>query len=189
MSELTLRPERAALLIVDIQERLVAAMPDKVAQQVERNVTILCELARRFHMPVVVSEQYPKGLGPTRAPIEEALASLGPLVHRLEKIEFSVCNAADFGAVRADVSRDQWIVTGMECHVCVYQTVRQLVATGASVHVPEDAVCSRTKANWNVGLDLMRRAGAVVTATEVLVFDALGKAGGDDFKALSRLIR
>jgi nicotinamidase-related amidase len=190
---LTLEPARAALLIVDIQERLAAAMPDEARHRAEKNVAILAEAARRFELPVVISEQYPRGLGPTTAAVAEAVAALGPRAHRFEKVEFSACAAPAFAPVWTelgqDQGRDQWIVTGMETHVCVYQTVRELCARGAAVHVVGDAVASRTTSNWHVGLELVSRAGAVVTSTEVVVFDLLGRAGSDDFKALSRLIR
>lgn len=185
---LAIQRDRAALLIVDIQERLAAAMePEKLAV-VESNVAVLIEVARRFSIPMVVSEQYPKGLGKTRTPIADAIAKGGE-VHRFEKIEFGVCDAPPFSALWDDMGRDQWIVTGMEAHVCVYQSVRQLAERGASVHVPGDAVLSRTPENLGVGLSLCERAGAVVTSTETVAFDALKRAGSEDFKAISRLIR
>jgi nicotinamidase-related amidase len=186
---LALDPARAALLIVDVQERLAAAMPEEALGRAERNIGVLVEAARRFGLPVVVSEQYPKGLGPTTAPVEQALATLGPLAHRFEKLEFSACAAAAFEPLWETLDRDQWIVTGMETHVCVYQTARELCARGAAVHVAQDAVTSRSSSNWHTGLELISRAGGVVTSTEVVVFDLLGRAGTDDFKALSRLIK
>jgi nicotinamidase-related amidase len=193
---LAIHRDRAALLIVDIQERLSAAMPPAPLAQAVRNAATLIELARRMAMPIVVSQQYPKGLGSTVAAIEDALAPQAApahapqlALHRLDKVAFSVCGDPAFASIWDAVGRDQWIVAGMETHVCVYQTARDLAGRGASVHVAADAVVSRTRANWQVGLDLCARAGAVVTATEVVVFDALGRAGGDDFKALSRRIR
>jgi nicotinamidase-related amidase len=188
-TELALDPQRAVLLVVDVQERLVAAMPDETAIRAQKNIALLIEAARRFELPVLVTEQYPKGLGKTTEPVETALAALTTAPRRLEKLEFSACAASGFAAVWDDVRRDQWIVTGMETHVCVYQTVRALVGRGAIVHVPADAVVSRTQPNWEIGLDLMRRSGAVLTSTEVVVFDLLQRAGTDDFKALSRLIK
>jgi nicotinamidase-related amidase len=186
---IAIEPARAALAIIDIQERLAAAMTPEILDQVESNVSILCELARRFAMPVVLTEQYPRGLGRTRAPIEAAVASLGGLLHRFDKLEFSAARAEAFGPLWERLRRTQWIVTGMECHVCVYQTARQLCELGASVQVPCDAVVSRRTANWEVGLELISRAGAIVTSTETIVFDALQTAGSDDFRAMSRLVR
>jgi nicotinamidase-related amidase len=186
---LALDPKRAALLVIDIQDRLAAAMPQPVLAQVVRDTELLLEAARRFALPVVVSQQYPKGLGATLPAIEHALVGL-PSLHRFDKLEFSACAAGGFAEVAPAVTgRDQWIVVGMEAHVCVYQSVRQLLERGATVHVPEDAVISRSPDDQRVGLRLMERAGALLTSTEVVVFDLLGKAGGEDFKALSRLVR
>jgi nicotinamidase-related amidase len=189
-ADLALARDRAALMIIDYQERLSAAISDEIDSQARRNVCILIELARRFGVPVVVTQQYPQGLGPTVPDIEAALSGLDQ-VHRFDKIEFSACGAAGFAGVREALgeTRDQWIVTGMEAHVCVFQTVRALVEAGDAVHVVRDAVASRSKANWRVGVGLMERAGGVITSTETVVFDVLGRAGGEDFKAMSRLIR
>ena len=186
LAALQVRPERAALLVVDIQDRLAVAMPEPVLLAVERNVAILCELAQRCAIPIVLSEQYPKGLGATRAAVAGAV---GAGVHRFEKTAFGVGEAPEFAPIWDRLGRDQWIVTGMECHVCVYQSVRHLCGRGASVHLVRDAVLSRTQANWQVGVELCARAGAVITSTEVVVFDVLGHSGHPEFKALSKRIR
>ncbi len=178
---------RTALLVVDIQERLAPAMPEPVLGQVLRNTQILIEAAHRLALPIVVSQQYPKGLGPTVRPIEDVLA--GKTVHRFDKLEFSAAAAPDFLALAPKLARDQWIVCGMEAHVCVYQTARGLVERGYAAHVVADAICSRSQANWKIGKKLCDRAGAIITSTEVCVFDLLGQAGSDDFKALSKLIK
>jgi len=189
MSNFRVDPKRAALLIIDVQERLVAAMNDEQVPVMERNIAILCELARRFDIPVVCTQQYPKGLGPTVPNIESALADVGANVHRFDKTEFSVCANAAFDPIYEQLGRDQWIVTGMESHVCVYQSVRDLLARGATVHLPNETAISRHESNRQTGFGLMEKLGAIRTSTEVVVFDVLGKAGGDDFKALSRLVR
>jgi nicotinamidase-related amidase len=189
LDQLAISPRRAALVVIDVQERLAAAMPADVREKLERNVVVLLEAARRFSLPVVVSEQYPKGLGPTTTAVAAAVEAAGPLVHRIEKLEFSVCDHDAFAPLYTKLGRDQWIVTGMEAHVCVWQTVRGLVGRGAAVHVVQDAVASRTQANWKTGLKLARSAGAAQTSTEVVVFDLLGRAGTEDFKALSKLIK
>jgi nicotinamidase-related amidase len=179
---------RAALLVVDIQERLAPAMPESVLAHLLRNTRLLIEAARRLGLPIVVSQQYPKGLGGTLPPIEEALAGAEHL-HRFDKLEFSAADCEAFAELAPRLRRDQWIVCGMEAHVCVYQTARGLVARGYDVHVPADAICSRAKANWQVALGLLERSGAIVTATETCVFDLLERAGGDDFKALSKAMK
>ena len=180
--------QRAALFVIDIQERLVPAMPEAAYAQVIKNSTILIQAARTLGLPIVVSQQYPKGLGATVSQIEEALAGAKEL-HRFDKLEFSAEAAPGFAALAPKLSRDQWIVCGMETHVCVYQTVRDLVARGLATHVVSDAVCSRADANWKIGLDLAARAGAAVTSTEVVVFDLLERAGTEQFKSLSKAIR
>jgi nicotinamidase-related amidase len=183
--------QRAALLVVDIQDRLLPAMPDDARAQVLRNTAILITAAGQLGLPIVVSQQYPKGLGVTAQPIEDALAHVTG-VHRFDKLEFSAAAAPAFAQLAAPGSglgRDQWIVCGMETHVCVYQTARDLVARSSEVHVCADAVCSRTAANREIGLGLMARAGATITSTEVCVFDLLGRAGSDEFRALSRVIK
>jgi nicotinamidase-related amidase len=191
MSPLDLRIDRAraAILLVDFQERLSAVMAPGDIAAAERNIVLLLELARRLRLPVVMSEQYPKGLGPTVAGLRVALTDPGLTVERIEKLEFSVTDAPAFPDLHRRLGRDQWIVVGMEAHVCVYQTARGLVAMGATVHVPADAVVSRAPANVRIGLELCNRAGAVVTATETVVFDALRRAGTDEFRALSQLLK
>jgi nicotinamidase-related amidase len=180
--------ERAALLVVDVQERLSAAMPEEVLGQVVRNLGILVDAAKRLGLPIVVTEQYRKGLGPTLRPLEDAIAS-APNLHRFDKLEFSAIACGGVAALVPKLKRDQWIVAGMETHVCIYQTARGLVERGHQVHVVADAVSSRSKANWKIGLGLVERAGAIITSTETAVLDLLGRAGDDDFKALSKAIR
>ena len=205
--------ENAVLFVVDVQERLMAAMSEPIVAQVVRNICILIEGAHRMGMPIVVSQQYPKGLGATMPAIETALAQATD-VHRFDKMEFSAAGSAAFTPIRDKLKKEppkrsdllklasnalerlvgadghQWIVCGAETHVCVYQTVRDLMSsTGASVHVVADAVCSRTKANWKIGLDLARQQGAIVTSTETCVFDLLVRAGTDEFKAMSKAVK
>ncbi len=182
-------PERAALMIVDIQERLAAAMPEARVAAAVKGVRALVEMAGRFQIPVVVTQQYPKGLGGTLGEIEAALEPLGDLVRRFDKIDFSACAAPPFSDLWDELERDQWLLTGMESHVCVYQTGRQLIARGAQVFTVVDAVASRTEENRQLGVGLLERCGAVPSSTETIVFDVLGKAEGEGFKALSKLIR
>jgi nicotinamidase-related amidase len=179
---------RAALLVVDIQDRLLPVMPADAAAGVFRNTDILIAAADRLDLPIVVSQQYPRGLGPTTKPVEDALAKV-KLVHRFDKLEFSAVAAPAFASLAPALGRDQWIICGMETHVCVYQTARDLVAHGWAAHVCADAVCSRTDMNWELGLRLMERAGAIITSTEVCVFDLLGRAGSDEFRALSKVVK
>lgn len=181
---LALLPEDTAIVVVDWQERLCPAMPPEILDRNARNVTHLLTLAARLDLPVVASEQYPRGLGPTVPAIAELLPSAA-----LPKMAFSAGRDEGVMAAIEALGRKTLVVVGMETHICVFQTVRDLVAAGYAVQVPADAVVSRSTANYRVGLELCRAAGAVITATETALFDLMRVAGGDVFKEISRRIR
>ncbi len=173
----------AALLIVDIQERLAAAM--KYREKVTANVLHLIEAARIMELPIVVTEQYPKGLGPTTEAVRGALPSYQPV----EKLSFSCCGEPAFMEVMRTTGRKKIILTGMETHVCVLQTCLDLLQEGYDVHLAADAVCSRYKDNYRIGIEHLRQAGAVVTSTETILFQLLQKAGTEAFKIISKRIK
>ncbi|MEZ4399825.1 MAG: isochorismatase family protein [Kofleriaceae bacterium] len=183
-----LDPSALAVLIVDVQERLAGAMPPDVAAGVERNLITVAAAAERFHLPVVVSEQYPKGLGRTTPSVAGALESVQGVCY-FEKIEFAACAAPAWIEAVGPAPRRTWLVAGMETHICVFQTVRGLRAAGHEVIVLADAVASRAERNWANGLELCRDTGAVIANTETVVFDLLGRAGTEDFKAMSRMVK
>ena len=180
-------PRRSALLIIDVQERLVAAMPDEQMRELERAARILLGAAAELGAPVLWTEQYPKGLGPTTAPLRAGLEAVG--ARPIEKLAFSACGETRFVAALEELELDAAIVLGMESHVCVFQTVRALCARGLEVHVPIDGVASRRDDHRHAGLALCERAGATLTTAETVLFDWLGEAGGDAFKKLSKLVR
>lgn len=172
------------LLVVDVQERLAKAMPPEGLAAVERNIAVLIKAAVRLGMPVVASEQYVRGLGPTVEPLRALLPEPA-----LEKLEFSCgANKALARKIR-QADRRQIIVAGMEAHVCVFQTVRDLVRGDFAAFVVQDAVLSRGEANRALGLRLCERSGATVTSTETVLFDLLGVAGTPEFKELAPLIK
>ncbi|MCC6214990.1 MAG: isochorismatase family protein [Polyangiaceae bacterium] len=181
-------PARTVVVVVDIQERLAAAMPPDDLAAVLRATRILVESARALGAPVVATEQYPKGLGPTLPDVRAALdAAAAPV---LEKLAFSACDSEGFTAHLAQrPALEAAVVLGMESHVCVYQTVRDLVARGLTVHVPIDGVASRRADHREAGLELCVRAGGVRTTAESVAFDWLARAGGDEFKLVSKLVR
>jgi nicotinamidase-related amidase len=185
-ADLRLQRRNAALLIVDVQERLTAAMAPGDVAMLEENLVLLLELARRTGIPTVVSEQYPRGLGPT---IPGLRNYLGEDVQKIEKVTFSCTDDPGFLALHERLGRKQWIVAGLETHICVYQTARGLRALGDMVHVPSDAVLSRAPANMHAGLRLIEQTGAVITATESVIFDVLERAGTDEFRAMSKLVK
>lgn len=178
-------PQHVALVIVDVQEKLSAAMPKDVLAQVVRNIGILTAAAKEFQFPVLLTEQYPHGLGLTLEPIKSSLVDVVPL----EKMSFSCCAVAEFcKQLEAKRARDILLV-GMETHVCVTQTALDLLTDHYRVFLPADAVCSRSKQNWRLGLELMRQAGAVIGSTEMFLFMMLGEAGTERFRKLARLVR
>jgi len=174
------------LVVIDIQERLGAAMPEKVLARVIRNVTLLMTAAHRLGIPVTVSEQYPKGLGPTDARIA---AAIPPAARRIEKTCFSCADAEGFAPVIDDAGRRQVILAGMESHVCVLQTAMDLLAAGFHPFVVEDAVCSRKLENYENALQRLQAAGAVIATAESVVFEWLRDARHEHFKALSAMVR
>ena len=182
-----LLPSNTALLVVDIQQRLAAAMPPDWLAELEKNAAILLEAAAALGVPVVVSEQYPKGLGPTVPSIAAKLASRG--IVPMAKMCFDACSELAISRALTETGARNVVVLGMETHVCVFQTARELVKRGYATYVVADAVASRTEENRRLGLSLCERAGAVVTATETVAFDLLERAGTPEFKAVSKLVR
>jgi len=181
-----LDPTSSLFLLVDIQERLAAAMPPPAMERLTANAALLLEVSRILGVPVLASEQYPKGLGPTIAPLAKKLEALG--VAPIDKITFDACGEPRLTSAIADRSPRAVIVAGVETHVCVFQTARELARRGLAVHVVADAVASRAEDNRAIGLNLCACAGAVVTSTETVIFDWLGCAGTDTFRAVSKLV-
>lgn len=179
-----LEKDKAALLVIDVQEKLCNAMDSKVLAKLTANAGILLEAAKELSMPVMATEQYVKGLGETLPVLKEKLADAA-----LEKMSFSCCGDTSFVERLKSLQRPQVIIVGMETHVCVLQTVLELLAEGFVVHLVKDAVMSRRKENWQVGIDMAAAAGAVVTSTEAALFQLLRVAGTDQFKKLSKLVR
>jgi nicotinamidase-related amidase len=187
---LELFTNKTGLCIVDVQEILAAAMPEKVSKGTLRNCLNLIEAARVFQLPIVVTEQYSKALGRSLPVVAEAVLRLpSQQVFFFEKTQFACAGQRGFDSWVRKTARPQWILAGMETHVGVYQTARGMVDAGFEVHVPRDAVVSRTMANWEIGLQLVNRCGAVVTSTETVIFDLLKDAANDEFALLSKLIK
>jgi nicotinamidase-related amidase len=154
--------ENTALAIIDVQERLAATMKDK--DQVVHNIKLLIQAARLFNIPILVTEQYPKGLGRTVPEITVEIPKITPI----EKMTFSCCQADAFNKELEDLKVDQIILTGMETHICVLQTALDALQDGYRVQVVEDAVCSRTRDRWETGLRQMEKAGEFKTMLKAL---------------------
>ena len=183
MDKFILNKNNALLVIVDIQDKLAVVMKHK--EKIVNNCLHLIEAAKLLNIPIVVTEQYPKGLGHTIKEIKEALPSYEPL----EKVTFDCCKGGSFLKQITSLKRKQIILSGMETHVCVLQTCLSLLKKKYSVHLVSDAVCSRKKGDHLTGRELMRDAGAVITCTETVLFQLLEKAGTLDFKAISKRIK
>lgn len=181
-----LDPKTTVLLVVDVQEKLAAAMPPEALERVVKNAGILLDAARILSVPVLASEQYAKGLGPTVAALREKLPPAGRV---FEKMTFDAASDLAVARALADLAPRSVIVVGMESHVCVFQTARELARRGFDTHVVGDAVCSRKEDNRVLGLSLCAQAGATITGTETVAFDLLQVAGTEQFKAIAKLIR
>ncbi len=182
MEKYTLRREDSLLLVIDIQERLIKAMNQ--GDRVVENTNRLLEASKLMDLPVLVTEQYPKGLGSTL----EEISSVHDELEVFEKNSFTGC----IGGVNErldDLGRKKIIIVGIETHVCVLQTCRDLLGQGYSVHIVKDGVASRTRGNYKNALGMMRDMGAVITNTETVLFDLLKKAGTEEFKTISNMIK
>jgi nicotinamidase-related amidase len=174
-----LDPARAALVVVDVQEGFRKAIPD--FDRIAAAAATLVRGAEAMELPIVATEQYPEGLGAT---VPEVAAALPAGTEPLAKTVFSAAAADGFDLG----GREQAIVCGIETHVCVNQTVLDLLDRGVEVHVAADAVGSRSAANRELGLGKAERAGAWLTSVETALFELLGAAGSDRFKAVQKLI-
>ncbi len=174
-----LDPARTALVVIDVQEGFREAVPD--FERVTAATATLVEGAKAIGIPIVISEQYPKGLGETAPEVAEHLPEGAD---RLEKLTFSAVEANGFDLA----GRDQALVCGIETHVCVNQTVLDLLDRGVEVQVAEDAVGSRSEENKRVGLQKMERGGAAITSVETALFELLGEAGTERFKRVQELV-
>ena len=174
-----LEADRTTLVVIDIQEAFRRAIPE--FDRIAKATATLIEGAEAIGIPIVISEQYPKGLGET---VPEVAEHLPEGTRPLEKVIFSAAEAEEFDLG----GRDQALVCGIETHVCVNQTALDLLDSGVDVQVAEDAVGSRTGENKQVGLHKMERAGAEITSVETALFELLGRAGTDEFKEVQRLI-
>ncbi len=163
-----LRPERAALVVVDLQERLLPAIIGR--ERVVKNSLLLMRLAEILKLPVVLTSQYKKG---------------APGVEPLDKVSFGCFGDEAFlNRLQSLSGRDQLVVTGIECHICVAQTVLGALDQGYQVHLVSDAVGSRSEENCRTGLARMERAGALVSSAEMAVYELLGRSDSDAFKKM-----
>jgi len=180
---MVLESGRSCLLVIDVQEVLVPAMADPA--RVIKGAALLMQAANRLAIPVVVSEQYPKGLGPSVAELR-ALAPEGAI---LAKVHFSCAGDPALKAKLDGLGRRQVVIVGIEAHVCVLQTAMDLLAEGWEVFVIADATASRTEANHALAMSRLAAAGATIGSVEMALFEWLRLAGTPEFKELSKLVK
>src|SRR5262245_1767906 len=178
MSALYLNPKETIVLVIDLQGRLFPAMPELSGGDLLRSATVLLEAAGLLGIPAIATEQVPDKLGPTLEPVVERLSALS--APRIPKADFSACGEPAFNSALEQSGRRKAVVLGMETHICIFQTVRDLCGRGFSVHVPINGVASRRDDHRATGLDLCRAAGATITTSETVLFDWLGRAGSDE---------
>lgn len=181
LQRLQLPRQGTTLVIVDVQERLVPAMPEPVYRQVLANIQLLRQAADLLALPVLTTEQYPRGLGHTVAELRGG--------QTVGKITFGCCGEPTFLDALRELQTRRVLLVGMEAHVCVYQTVLGLRQAGIGVHLIQDAICSQRKSDYRTALHNAAQAGAVLSSTEMALFQLLERAGTPEFKAISTLIK
>ncbi len=184
LHENTLDPARAALAVIDVQESFRPHIPDFAG--LAARVALVAHAARLLNVPVVVTEQYPKGLGRTAA---EVAAVLPEGFEPVEKTAFSSCGAQEFVGRLSELGAEQTIICGIEAHICVNQTTHDLLARGFQVHLLTDCIASRTPENRQTGLDKMRQSGAIYSSVEISLFELMRDAKHEQFKAIQKLIK
>ena len=178
-----LNRENTGLLIIDVQEKLMEVMGRQ--QGIIENIIRLLHLSELFNLPIILTEQYPRWLGPTLKKVQERLPAYDPIT----KMHFNCCDVEAFNDRLEGERLQSVIVTGVESHICVFQTCACLLQRGYTVHVPQDAVDSRTDDNCRVGLELLREAGALITSTETIIYQIMGKAGTKEFKKMLKILK
>jgi nicotinamidase-related amidase len=178
-----LKRENTALLIIDIQERILPVILNH--QMVIENTIKLIKGFRVLDIPIYYTEQYPKGLGPTASAIKAELSGM----EALQKLTFSCSGAGDLFKELKEKNIKQVVVTGIESHVCVQQTVLDLLENGIQVNLCADAVSSRKEIDYKTALDRMRHHGAEVTTSESVLFELLNVCGTDEFKQVSKIVK
>lgn len=173
-------------LVIDVQKNLSDAMKKEVINMVEANVNLIINASKILNVPVLITEQYHKGLGAT---LESITANLGTDFKPVDKLVFSACSEPAFQNFCKNINKKYVMISGIESHVCVLQTALDLLEQGHFVHIISDATCSRYKTDWKSALNFLRSAGAVITTTEIAVFQLLQRAGTPEFKAISPMFK
>ncbi len=186
MDKFDITTQNSVYVLIDFQTNLASAMKKEVLENAERNVGLMVSACHILDVPILVTEQYRKGLGVTTERIKTKLADHYKPV---DKMNFSCYANTEFLSMFKKADRKYVLISGIESHVCVLQSVLDLLAHGYFVHVVSDTVCSRYKDDWKTAMSYLAHAGAVITTTEIAIFQLLKKAGTPEFKAISPLFK
>lgn len=178
-----LQRDRTALLVIDVQERLLPVI--HTTKEVEHRIATAVTAARALGLPVLVTEQYPRGLGPTTGQVAAAIKGIAPV----EKMTFSCCGSDAFSLCLSELAPQTVLVAGIETHVCVLQTCMDLAARAITPVLLGDCCGSRHPYDHQVAIERMRAGGAVITTLESALFELVGAAGTDEFRQISGLVK
>lgn len=179
-----LQPEKTAFVIVDVQTAFRASISD--FDYIAKRIAVFAEGAKLLGMPIIVTEQYPKGLGRTATEILNVLPDNAEII---EKTAFSSCGVLAFGERLLNTGATQIIVAGLETHVCVNQTVHDLLDGGFQLHLLHDCIASRSEINKQIGMNKMQLSGAISSSVETALFELMRDARHEQFKAIQKLIK
>jgi len=178
-----LTKENTVLVIVDVQEKLLPYVTGK--DEVVKNIQMLIKFADIMGIPVLLTEHYPKGLGNTVPEVKEVFKEYGPI----EKVIFSCCGPPEFLEKLEELGAKTIMIAGIESHICVQQTTLDIIHAGYAVHVISDAISSRTMWNLSVGIEKMRQFGAVISSTEMAMYEIMERADTPEFKEVLKLVK
>jgi len=171
------------LVVIDVQEKLFVKMEEK--ERIAENICKLIRFANLIGIPIIITEQYPKGLGPTIPEIRKLTSGIKPI----EKVEFSCLGSKAFREKLSEIHARNLVLTGIESHICVAQTAIEALTGGYRVYVVFDAVSSRRREDKTIAIERMRRQGAVIVTSEMLMYEILRKAGTPEFKEILKLVK
>jgi len=171
------------LVVIDVQEKLFVKVDEK--ERVAKNICRLIQFADIMRIPIVITEQYPKGLGPTIPEIRRLTSNIKPI----EKVEFSCLASSAFRERLAEVHAENLVLTGIEAHICVAQTAIEALKSGYRVYVVSDAVSSRRREDETIAIERMRQEGITIVTSEMLMYEILRKAGTPEFKKILELVK
>lgn len=175
---------KASLVVVDMQEAFRQMIPG--FSELAGRVALLVEAARVLEVPVLVTEQYPQGLGRT---VEEIRQRLDETSEAIEKVSFSACGVQDFDTRLRERHVEQVAICGIEAHICVSQTAHDLLALGYQVHVISDGLGTRLERNLEIAIEKLSKSGAIISSVEMALFELCGKAGTSEFKSIQRMVK